>query len=189
MITQHELKELVTYNPTTGEFFWNKVRRGVAKGKRAGSKGHMRGYERIMINRKNYYSQRLAWLYVNGELPKYDTDHINGITDDNRISNLRAVTHSENLLNSKRGPQRDLPPNSLRSLGSHGRPTSESTRITLGYKKIVVGLLIGLTLGLTSCFSSSYISTKSTHRSSDIQMVYSIDSNGGLTTSMISVKR
>ena len=43
-----------------------------------------------------YYAHRLAWLYVHGEFPEDHTDHINGVKDDNRIVNLRAVTEVEN---------------------------------------------------------------------------------------------
>jgi len=41
----------------------------------------------------------LAWLYVYGTMPKEQIDHINHVRDDNRIINLREVTHSENHKN------------------------------------------------------------------------------------------
>ncbi|RTL03977.1 HNH endonuclease [Candidatus Dependentiae bacterium] len=40
-------------------------------------------------------------MYTYGSFPKI-TDHINGIRDDNRISNLREVTMRENLQNRKK---------------------------------------------------------------------------------------
>ena len=46
-----------------------------------------------------YQYHRAVWLYTYGELPK-ELDHIDGDPTNNRISNLRAVTRSENMLNS-----------------------------------------------------------------------------------------
>jgi hypothetical protein len=47
-----------------------------------------------------YYSaHRLAWLYTHGEWPAGQIDHINRDRRDNRMCNLRVVTHSENLQN------------------------------------------------------------------------------------------
>jgi hypothetical protein len=52
-----------------------------------------------MIDRKYYLAHRLAWLYMYGELPKLCIDHINGVKNDNRISNLREVTSILNQQN------------------------------------------------------------------------------------------
>ena len=44
---------------------------------------------------------RLAWQLVNGPIPDgLEIDHINRVRDDNRISNLRAVTRSLNRINT-----------------------------------------------------------------------------------------
>ncbi|MDA6380520.1 HNH endonuclease signature motif containing protein [Escherichia coli] len=55
----------------------------------------------IMINGKAYPAHRLAWLIVYGTMPDGFIDHINRVRTDNRISNLRLVTHSENMQNRK----------------------------------------------------------------------------------------
>jgi hypothetical protein len=52
-----------------------------------------------MIDGKLYGAARLAWLYVHGEWPKNQIDHINRLRDDNRLVNLRDVTHTENCNN------------------------------------------------------------------------------------------
>jgi hypothetical protein len=57
---------------------------------------HPTGYIHIRVDGKNYQEHRLAWLYVHGKFPDNCIDHINGIKDDNRISNLRDVTTQEN---------------------------------------------------------------------------------------------
>jgi hypothetical protein len=45
-------------------------------------------------------AHRLAWFYVHGEFPKCELDHINGVRDDNRISNLRECSRAENMQNA-----------------------------------------------------------------------------------------
>lgn len=46
-------------------------------------------------------AHRIIWLLAYGELPKNQIDHINGIPDDNRLDNLRSVSHRQNALNQK----------------------------------------------------------------------------------------
>ena len=57
------------------------------------------GRRQIMLKGKKYLAHRLIWLYVNGKLPDNSIDHINGRPLDNRIENLRDVTHQENQKN------------------------------------------------------------------------------------------
>lgn len=102
-LTQETLKEILHYDPDTGIFTWLISKGTAKKGNVAGNICNQRGkkYRTIMINYKTYYAHRLAWLYVYGEFPEKDTDHINGDGLYNRIDNLRCVTESENLRNSK----------------------------------------------------------------------------------------
>lgn len=60
------------------------------------------GYHRITLGGRTWGAHQLAWLYVHGEIPKGDIDHINGNRLDNRIENLRVVTRAENIQNSVR---------------------------------------------------------------------------------------
>lgn len=87
-----DLKRLLCYNPDTGVWTWlssNKIAGNVQKN----------GYRYISINRKLYQSSRLAYLYMTGEWPENIIDHIDGITDNDKWSNLRPATLSENQYN------------------------------------------------------------------------------------------
>ena len=101
MITQLELKEILDYNPETGVFTW-KINKAyhIKIGSIAGSLKPT-GYIQITINKKQYLAHRLAWLYVYGEWPKNQIDHVHGTEKGNSINNLRKVTHKQNQQNKK----------------------------------------------------------------------------------------
>ena len=98
-ITQEYLKSQLHYNKETGIFTRlvsqsNRIKVGSV----AGSWDN-EGYLRISVGGKRYLSHRLAWLYINGQLPKLQIDHINHNRSDNRIANIREVTQQDNLKN------------------------------------------------------------------------------------------
>jgi hypothetical protein len=98
MLTQERLKERLHYDHETGIF----TRIGKHKNWRSGQivdRKTSHGYQSIDIEYKRYYLHRLAWLFVYGVWPIGDVDHINHIKQDNRISNLREATRSENQMN------------------------------------------------------------------------------------------
>jgi len=99
MISYKEAMEVFEYNCDTGDIFW-KVCPGnqIAAGSIAGAVNG-RGYRHIVYKRKQYLSHRLAWLLHHGTWPADEIDHINHSTCDNRICNLREVSHRENSLN------------------------------------------------------------------------------------------
>ena len=99
-ITQDQLKELLHYNPVSGDFVWSKHRRGVKFGTVAGYINYS-GYWLIRINDKNYRAHRLAFLYMNGSFPAQEVDHINGIRTDNSFLNLREIDRVGNMQNTK----------------------------------------------------------------------------------------
>jgi hypothetical protein len=98
MLTQSRLKEMVYYNPETGDFIWIGHRYNSRNGSIAGFI-HSEGYRNIKIDNVIYYAHRLAWLYVYGKHPSKQIDHINCVKDDNRIDNLREASPSENMQN------------------------------------------------------------------------------------------
>lgn len=101
MLTQEFLKQHLSYNKDTGLFTWLKINKYTKKIKIGDIAGSLDidGYLRIGIFYKPYLAHRLAWLYVYGEWPKNQIDHINGIRNDNRIENLRDVSQRENCQN------------------------------------------------------------------------------------------
>lgn len=103
MLTQERLHELLNYNPFTGIFTWKVNRSNIKIGDVAGT-NNGKDYLVLRIDKHRYYCHRLAWLYVHGNFSKNNIDHINGIRFDNRISNLREATYSENMQNRKSSP-------------------------------------------------------------------------------------
>ena len=102
ILTQARLKELLHYCPESGLFTWlmSKGQRGL-KGKIAGS-CRVDGYLAIQIDGIKHLSHRLAFLYMEGCLPKNQVDHENHTRADNRWCNLRHATNSINQKNTSK---------------------------------------------------------------------------------------
>lgn len=111
-LTADRLHELLIYDPVTGVFTWRISRGHVPAGARAGSRHQHNldeagcGYRRLGVDGRYYMEHRLVWLYVNGEWPRRDIDHVNGVRDDNRIANLREATPAQNNTNLARANRR-----------------------------------------------------------------------------------
>lgn len=100
MLTQAELKEQLYYDPLSGIFTWlTDSSKGGFKAGRICNCTDVHGYIQININGSPKKAHRLAWLYMTGEFPKGQIDHINHIRTDNRFSNLRVVNNQENHQN------------------------------------------------------------------------------------------
>lgn len=93
------IREVLEYNPITGEFFWLKSGHGISPGDVAGSV-YANGYRYIQIEGEDYRAGRLAWFFVTGTDPVAFIDHKNKDRDDNRFENLREATNSENQANA-----------------------------------------------------------------------------------------
>lgn len=101
MLTQRRLKELLRYESETGIF--TRICRQSSNAKVGDTPGRLdtHGYLCFYVDGQIHRSHRLAWLYVNGEFPEGDLDHINTIKTDNRIVNLRIADRSENMQNRR----------------------------------------------------------------------------------------
>lgn len=96
-LTVDALKSQYAYDKRKGTF----IRRETIKRHKSGEVAgwlDTRGYRRIKIAGTTYYAHRLAWLYTYGEWPG-EIDHKNQKKADNRITNLRDATHSQNQRN------------------------------------------------------------------------------------------
>lgn len=117
------LRQLVRCDPASGVIFWRKrspyqfraagvysaervcnVWNAKHANKEAFTVADNHGYKCASIDGKKYKAHRVIWAIVHGKWPDGDIDHINGVTSDNRLSNLRMVTHRENMKNKKTPP-------------------------------------------------------------------------------------
>ena len=99
-ITQRYLQDRYSYNQETGELT-HKYDAGSAKaGSRVGSIGSY-NYWVMRISGRNYKQHRIIWMYMMGDWPTQEIDHINLNTTDNSWTNLRQATPRENRLNNK----------------------------------------------------------------------------------------
>jgi hypothetical protein len=101
-ITQEKLKQIISYDPSTGHFTWL-VRRSwrVLPGMRAGTINSS-GHRQINIGKCLVLAHRLAWFYMTGKIPNGEIDHKNRNRDDNRWDNIRESTRSTNCANKEK---------------------------------------------------------------------------------------
>jgi HNH endonuclease/AP2 domain len=111
MLTAERARQLFTYDADTGEIRWavdrhcGRGRVRCAAGTLAGGVNHSHPEQRprrdIQVEGKRYKAHQLAWLIALGEWPPagLEIDHKNRNPLDNRLSNLRLVTKSQNQWN------------------------------------------------------------------------------------------
>lgn len=108
-LTAERLRELISYEPETGECFWrNEARSGFGKSVLVHSPGDIAGTARtdgrvvIRIDGRLYMRYRLAWLWMTGSWPHLEIDHIDGDSANDRFSNLRDASRRLNCQNLRR---------------------------------------------------------------------------------------
>lgn len=133
LVTAERVRELMNYDPITGSLTWRVSFPSAPAGRIVGHRNQ--GYLRCKIDGRKYVVHRIVWLYVYGCFPSKMVDHINGIRDDNRITNLRSVDAAQNQWN--RGVAKN------NTSGIHGviyRPRPPwCARITVHGKRIIIG--------------------------------------------------
>jgi hypothetical protein len=99
LLTKAKLCELFDIDAERGLFIW-KVNKG-GKGKKGREAGALmsNGYVKIGIDNKEYLAHRLMWLYVYGEFPTENLDHIDRCRTNNCITNLRFAQTKQNAEN------------------------------------------------------------------------------------------
>lgn len=122
-LTQEDVRELFDYDPETGLVTRKQTVQYNARAGEVVSYKRKDGYMLVGIKNKNYLLHRVIWLWVYGTQPKV-IDHINRDPSDNRLSNLRAVTHTCNLRNQSVGKTsstgiKGVNPNTSRSANIH----------------------------------------------------------------------
>jgi hypothetical protein len=113
------------YNSETGKITGVKGNEIISKSKQGYPLVHFRSHNK----RYRLLAHHLAWYWIYKECVE-EIDHINGNRSDNRICNLRSVTHQQNSMNI------------TKSKGYSWRKERNkwSSQITLNYKKIHLGL-------------------------------------------------
>lgn len=99
-MTQSRLKEVLDYDPSSGNFTWIVAYNNALKGSLAGS-SDSKGYKIIKVDGGVYKAHRLAFLFMLGELPAELIDHKNQDCSDNSWDNLREVSNTTNCKNAK----------------------------------------------------------------------------------------
>jgi hypothetical protein len=96
------LKSMLDYGPDTGQFRWKVERPKHGGMTRVGdiAGGDKEGYIVITIDGRRWRAHILAWLFMTGEMPPEDIDHIDRDRSNNCWINLRLATRSVNNHNS-----------------------------------------------------------------------------------------
>lgn len=126
------VRELFHYDPETG-LFTRRVT--VAPNARAGAlagRKNSAGHLQLRVHAKLYTAHRLAWLWMTGSWPSLEIDHINQDKADNRWSNLREATRSQNLINRGHRRKNDLP----RGVSKAGRRYQAQIRDTCKFRHL-----------------------------------------------------
>ena len=128
--------ERLTYEPISGKIYWNIHPRWPSYTGREAGNIRKDGYYKIKFCGKQYLSHRIALLLHYGAWPIGDVDHIDGNPSNNKIENLRDVSHSVNIQNRKSATTK----NKTGFLGVVKRRKKYAAHIHKNGKQIYLGL-------------------------------------------------
>lgn len=117
LLTQEKLKSWLYYDPDTGECVY-------LKGRYA---GYVTTGYRATIDGVRYKISILAVLYMTGEFPQHEVDHLDGDIFNNSWKNLRDVPH---ILNQRNMHHKTAPLSGVTGVG--WCESGESWRVTIG---------------------------------------------------------
>ena len=101
ILTQERLRSLLDYDPISGQFTRKVKIKNQPAGIVVGTKDAQE-YLKCSIDGRVHKLHRLAWFYTHGTWPTGQIDHINQVTSDNRLTNLRDVSCAQNHQNRAR---------------------------------------------------------------------------------------
>ena len=101
MLEYREALELFRYDYETGALYWRRRNSNrVPKTLEAGTQRNSDGYLYVSVHGRDYSVHRIVMLMCYGFYGEgLEVDHINHVRNDNRLFNLRFVTHVENMRN------------------------------------------------------------------------------------------
>jgi len=148
------LESFASYDSLNGGFVVTKRKKADGPSKNPGAEAAIKVFRRRSGNRvpavkvmdvggARYSESALVWLWNNGCLPsdEEEMDHLNRDPWDNRIDNLRSVTHHVNLLNKTKRSD-----NTSGVTGINYEPAINKYRVRAGYlgKQYYCGVFVRL---------------------------------------------
>lgn len=101
-ISLDRLRDVLHYDAETGDFIWKKKLSNSSRIGDVAGATEPDGYRILSIDGRSYRAHRLVWYYIYGSEAPFEIDHIDGDRSNNRLSNLRLATKSQNRKNTKR---------------------------------------------------------------------------------------
>ena len=98
------MRQSLSYDPSTGELRWARRKRAITLGQIAGHR-QPDGYIAVSVDGVRRKAHHIAWFLHYGVWPSTQVDHWDHDPSNNRISNLRLATGSQNMHN-RRGAHR-----------------------------------------------------------------------------------